>query len=91
MKRSVYEVQKMKYQKNIVIKSVKPRFFWNTCQCCGNEFKKETMYRCTYQVSISGIIFETFNTEYGCTDCFHSPEEFKDFLWEKGYLDSTYC
>lgn len=84
--RDPMEKAKQKYQKEIEEKTFTPRFFWQQCVCCGKEYRKIPMYR----VRKGYLSFDASSEYNGCSQCFHSSDEFRKWLEENGYLLSEH-
>lgn len=82
MKRDPKEVIKQKYFKNIRIKKFRPMFLWYSCECCGQQFRREPMFEC----SELSIAFTRSHHYRGCLNCFKNEEEFRQWLIDNGYL-----
>ncbi len=82
IKRDPIDVLEQRYNKNLELKTIKPRFFWHTCDCCSKEFKHTPMY----ELNKTPLALETNVTYTGCTECFESPQDFKRWLEQKHHI-----
>ncbi len=80
--RNPLEVIKKRYFKHLIIKKIYPLLFYKKCIKCGNEFCRESMYKCK-EPSIYFLWSKYFT---GCTHCFKSKEELKKYLEENGRI-----
>lgn len=76
MERNPKEYKKMQYYRSILYRKIRPLFFWERCDKCGNEFRRETMY----EVEIPSIIgFPWRYYKHGCSKCFLQIDDFKEW------------
>lgn len=85
MKRDPIEAAANEKLRSIKVKTIKPLVLWTRCCKCGNEFKREEMYQCSFED------FFLAQTHYvcGCGHCFESCDEFVDYLRENHILYSA--
>ena len=53
-------------------------FGWTKCECCGNEFRFERMYRFK---TLS--FWKAYTYRYGCKKCFNDKEDFYKYMVNK--------
>lgn len=73
---------KKRYFKNLAIRKIHPWLFYHQCIKCGDEFCREPMYECQEQ----NILYPCFTYYKGCSHCFHSKDEFREYLGEEGKI-----
>lgn len=83
MERNPKEHKRMQYYKNIQYRRIRPLFFWEKCDKCGNEFRRETMYELT-EPSVCGFTWSYYKR--GCRNCFATIEDFKKWCEENVLL-----
>lgn len=79
MKRNPQEAAIKEYLKNVTYGKCIPLFFWCQCDMCKNEFKRERIYKLKY-LAIPNLFY---SVKYGCSNCFDSMVEFKNYCNEK--------
>ena len=70
---------KKRYFKNLTIRKIHPWLFYHQCIKCGDEFCREPMYECQEE----NILYSCFTYYKGCSHCFHSKDEFREYLEEE--------
>lgn len=70
------------YLNGITARIVKPWFIWQTCECCGKEYRRQPLFEITKHC----LRFEHTHSYYGCTNCFYDINDFKKHLEAKGYI-----
>ena len=70
---------KKKYFKQLSIRKFYPWLVYHKCEKCGDEFCREKMYICDEPT----LFFTTNLYTYGCTHCFRSENEFRQYLEDK--------
>lgn len=78
MKRDPIKQAMKQYYNAVSFKKFKPRFFYTRCNVCGQEFKGETMYECSYHDDY----FSMTHYFYGCSECFESKESFTKHCYD---------
>lgn len=73
---------KKRYFKNLTIRKTYPWLFYHKCVKCGDEFCREIMYECEEK----SVYFEWCYRYEGCTHCFKSKDEFKEYLENEGTI-----
>lgn len=81
MKRDPKENYVQRHMNSIDVRKIKP-FFYRKCAKCGMEYKRETMYECSFLDDW----FEHTNIKSGCTECFSSADDFKKWLQKNNIL-----
>lgn len=81
MKRDPKENYVKRHMNSINVRKIKPIFY---CKCvkCGMEYKRETMYECSFLDDW----FEYTVEKTGCTECFSSKYDFLKWLQNKNIL-----
>lgn len=82
MKRDPKEYMKTKYYKDIHYKKIIPLFFWERCNKCGKEFRREPMYKINYPIMMRGWYDREYISVYGCQECFSDIDNFKRYCAE---------
>lgn len=84
MQRDPIETAKKKYIDLTQPKKLYPVFRYRRCECCGNEFILEPVWK------ITNPHFDktwTYKARFGCTNCFPTGKDFRDYLIDRGYLE----
>lgn len=84
MKRDPNEAALEKWKSEIKWSRIKPRWFWKQCDKCKMEYRKELIYRLTYD-ALPGASFHMQDI-YGCNHCFSNIDEFKSYC-NKKYIE----
>lgn len=82
MQRDPNEMAMLDYYKRIKYRTFHPILFWYQCDKCGKEFTREKMYEFNGPDVVDGdlVLPSFFDIQaYGCTHCFGSFEDFKDY------------
>lgn len=82
MKRDPMDEKKKRYNNAIREKKIRPRIFWQQCECCGKEYRKTPMFR----IEKGYLALEMQHSYYGCTDCFDDMNAFRTWLEKTGRL-----
>lgn len=92
LKRDPIKKLKEKYTKRFQIIEFFPLLFWKKCEKCRNEFKREGMWQTIIWLdSFNRYMYRyRYMYGYGCKECFHTKEEFREFLIENGYVEKKY-
>lgn len=83
MERNPKEHMKSMYYNGVAFRKIRPLFFWQNCDKCGNEFRRETMYE-LQEPSIVGFSWQYY--KHGCQRCFPKMEDFKDWCRQEVLL-----
>lgn len=83
MERNPDEARKEEYYKNVRYKKIRPLFFFERCDKCGKEYRRERMYELT-EPSVFGFTWEYHKR--GCTHCFPDMDSFKEWCRENVLL-----
>ncbi len=82
MKRNPVEASVNEKLRSIKVKTIKPLIFWTRCCKCGNEFKREPMYQCSYE----DYCLDHTHYYSGCTHCFKSGDDLVSYLQDNHIL-----
>jgi hypothetical protein len=82
LERDPAKTTKNDYFRHLKIRKFKPKFTWYRCECCGQEYKGETMYECTDP----SIMFTWPYYYRGCINCFINEDQFRQWLTENDYI-----
>ena len=83
MERNPNAYKKRQYYTNIQYRKIRLLIFWEKCDRCGNEFRRETMYELS-EPSVIGFSWDYHKR--GCSHCFSSIEDFKKWCEENVLL-----
>lgn len=78
-----------KYIRYVKVKKIHPRLIYCRCEKCGYEYKNEPMW----EARVPMIILEHYMNYYnGCQHCFHTEDEFRSYLEERGdiYTETSF-
>ena len=78
MKRDPIKQAMTQYYNSVRFRKFKPRFFYHRCNICGQEFKGEIMYECSYHDDYFSMT-HYFN---GCSECFESKDAFAQHCYD---------
>ena len=81
-RRNPEEVEKKRYFNGITIRKIYPWLAYHRRVKCGDEFCREYMYECSEPI----IGFSMYNYYEGCTHCFNSKTEFRQYLEDHGKI-----